>query len=211
MTSVFLSYARDDDEPSVKRLCEDLTARGFEVWWDRVSMPSRGLTFPREIRDAIDACDRLVLVVGPDAVTSDYVQVERRYALEIGRAINPVLRLGEYDLLPEELALLDSPDFRCDPVYESSLEKLIRQMSEPVAPMGKLIGVPTLPPHFLRRPERVKALKEAVLADLLRPVVITGTAAKTGIHGMGGIGKSVLAATLARDFEVRRAFADGVI
>jgi hypothetical protein len=41
-------------------------------------------------------------------------------------------------------------------------------------------------------------------------VVITGTAARTGIHGMGGIGKSVLASELARDHEVRRAFPDGV-
>src|SRR5207237_4107087 len=52
---------------------------------------------------------------------------------------------------------------------------------------------------------------DAVLADLRRPGVITGTAARTGIHGMGGIGKSVLATALARDHEVRRAFPDGVI
>jgi hypothetical protein len=32
MTSVFLSYARADDEPFVRRLCEDLTAAGFTVW-----------------------------------------------------------------------------------------------------------------------------------------------------------------------------------
>src|SRR5207249_6047375 len=32
-----------------------------------------------------------------------------------------------------------------------------------------------------------------------------------GIHGMGGIGKSVLAASFALDTQVRRAFTDGVI
>ena len=87
----------------------------------------------------------------------------------------------------------------------------MRQVSEPVAAMGRLIAVPSLPPHFLHRPERLRALKEAVLADLYRPVVITSTAARVGVHGMGGIGKSVLATLLGRDFEVRRSFPDGVV
>ena len=61
MNSLFLSYARDDDEPFVKRLRDDLRARKFEVWWDRASMSSRGQTFLHEIREAIHQCDRLVL------------------------------------------------------------------------------------------------------------------------------------------------------
>lgn len=65
--TVFLSYARGDDEPFMKRLYHDLTGRGFEVWWDRVNMPSRGLTFHQEIADAISARERLLLVVGPGA------------------------------------------------------------------------------------------------------------------------------------------------
>jgi len=51
MPSIFLSYARGDDvdpfDPStsfVARLHRDLTTRGFEVWFDRIAMPSRGLT-----------------------------------------------------------------------------------------------------------------------------------------------------------------------
>ena len=55
MTSVFLSYAQGDDEPFVKRLYDALRARGFDVWWDRVSMPSRLLTFHQEIQDAVAA------------------------------------------------------------------------------------------------------------------------------------------------------------
>lgn len=39
MADVFLSYAHGD-EPFVKRLCEDLVAHGFTVWWDRVSIPA---------------------------------------------------------------------------------------------------------------------------------------------------------------------------
>ena len=49
MIKVFLSYARDDDEPFVRRLYDGLkNATGpdgalFDVWFDRVSMPSRAL------------------------------------------------------------------------------------------------------------------------------------------------------------------------
>jgi hypothetical protein len=60
MISIFLSYARGDDEPFVRRLYVDLTAHNFDVWFDRMSMPSRQLTFLQEIRDAIAARDRLL-------------------------------------------------------------------------------------------------------------------------------------------------------
>lgn len=211
MTSVLLSYARADDEPFVQRLWRDLRARGFDVWWDRQDMPSRSLTFLQEIRDAISARDRLVLVVGPVALGSDYVEAEWRWALDLGKPVNPVLRLGDYPDLPDELRLLDVPDFRDDGRYPERLETLARQLSEPVPPMGKLVGVPSLPQHLLERPDRLRALKDAVLADLRRTAVVTGEPHRHGLHGMGGIGKSVLATMLARDTEVRRAFPDGVV
>ena len=113
--SLFLSYARDDDEPFVRRLHDDLEAYGLDVWFDRVSMPSRALTFIQEIRDAISARDRLVLVVGPDALASEYVEVEWRWVPDFGKPVTPVLRLGEYDTLPDELKLLDARDSTADP------------------------------------------------------------------------------------------------
>ena len=52
---LFISYARADDEPFVRRLYQDLTEFGYDVWWDREAMESRGRTFLQEIRDAIIA------------------------------------------------------------------------------------------------------------------------------------------------------------
>jgi hypothetical protein len=78
----FISYARDADEPFVKRLYRDLIAYGFDVWWDRETMESRGRTFLQEIRDAIASADRLILVIGPRAVQSDYVRAEWQFAIE---------------------------------------------------------------------------------------------------------------------------------
>jgi hypothetical protein len=79
MISIFLSYARNDDEAFARRLYADLTSAGFDVWFDRVSIPSRQLTFHQEIRDAIAARERLLLVVGPGVLTSDYVAQARRH------------------------------------------------------------------------------------------------------------------------------------
>jgi hypothetical protein len=68
--TVFISYARDDDEPFVERLHHDLEAGGVEVWWDRDTLPSRGRSFLNEIREAIEAVDRVIAVIGPAAVRS---------------------------------------------------------------------------------------------------------------------------------------------
>jgi hypothetical protein len=94
MPNLFLSYSRKDDEPFVKQLYNDLTAQGYAVWWDRVSMPGRALTFYKEIQDTIDASDRLIVVVGPKAVISDYVRAEWQYALNACKIVTPLLRLA---------------------------------------------------------------------------------------------------------------------
>jgi hypothetical protein len=159
MTSVFLSYARGDDgEPFVParsfvaRLHRDLKAAGFDVWFDREDMPSRRLTFHQEIRDAIAARERLVLVVGPKAVTSDYVRQEWQFAwFEAERVVTPILRSGDYSLVPDELKLLHCEDFRDDEDYLFHLDQLVRILREPPPPLGKLIAVPSLPAHFLSR------------------------------------------------------------
>src|SRR5260221_6599398 len=87
---------------------------GFEVWFDRIAMPSRGLTFHQEIQDAVAARERLVLVVGPKAAMSDYVRQEWQFALHADKAVTPILRQGEYPLVPDELKLLHCEDFRDD-------------------------------------------------------------------------------------------------
>jgi len=80
MGHIFISYARADDGPFVEQLHDDLTEHGFDIWWDRQTMQSRGLTFLQELRDAIEGSDRLIAVIGPNAVKSDYVRAEWEHA-----------------------------------------------------------------------------------------------------------------------------------
>ena len=227
MIGVFLSYSRGDDEAFVRQLSERLKeatspdGQLFDVWFDRDSMPSRSLTFHQEIRDAINARERLILVVGPKAITSDYVTQEWQFAyFAADKCVNPIVRLDGYDerrnrvdgysLIPEDLRLLHAEDFRDNAQFNKHLDNLIRQLSESVPSVGTLVDVPELPPTYRAQPDRIKALRDLLLPDLHQPVVITGAAARVGVMGMGGIGKSVLASALAHDPQVRRAFQDAI-
>src|SRR5271165_1997137 len=75
--------------------------------------------------------------------------------------------------------------------------------------MGKLHGVPELPPHYLPRTADLAGLKQKMLAGGAN-VGITGRPSAVGVQGMGGIGKTVLAAALAHDSEIGEAFSDGI-
>jgi len=82
--------------------------------------------------------------------------------------------------------------------------------------LGDLYGVPAQRPHFLPRGEDLDRLRQALFASTHQTVGITGATAGregrlVGLHGMGGIGKTVMAIALAHDEDVRRAFPDGVL
>ena len=75
--------------------------------------------------------------------------------------------------------------------------------------MGVLSRVPALPLGYVVRDE-LDGLIDAVVGATGGAVGLTGEPAGVGLHGIGGIGKSVLAAALATDDRIRRRFPDGV-
>ena len=214
---IFVSYGRGDDDPNyddpnrsfMRRLYTDLVKAGYDVWWDRESLPSRALSFLHEIRDAVAASSRVILVVGEHALQSDYVTVEWQFALSQSIPVIPILRNGEYNSIPEALNHYNSPDFRKDAQYAQKLAELVRILAQPIAPLGDLIGVPPLPSAYIER-ETLLDVQALILADGEKPIVVTTKHQITIIYGVGGIGKSTLAAAIARSGEVRRAFPDGV-
>jgi WD40 repeat protein len=213
MYDAFLSYARQDDEPFVERLYRDLTARGLRLFWDRVSMPNRDLTFLQEIRDAVEASDRLIAVVGPQALRSAYVLAEWEHARVFAKDVVAVPRLAGYEQVPAGLAKYYGPDFQRDDQYPRALDQLDRLLREPTVPLGALrTAVPALPAYFLLRVEELEALHQLVLADIERPLALPPARRITSVVGMAGAGKSVIAAAFARAVATRRAFTkDGVV
>jgi hypothetical protein len=70
------------------------------------------------------------------------------------------------------------------------------------------LQMPPLPDYFVARPEHQQTVKALLLTtDNTMP----GTLVVSAIYGLGGIGKSVLAAALAHDPEVQNCFADGIL
>ncbi len=78
-------------------------------------------------------------------------------------------------------------------------------------PIARLYNLPNLPPKFLPRPEELAGIKQKLLGDESQKLVRIGVSPPVLVHGMGGIGKTVLAAAVGQEEEVRRRFPDGVV
>lgn len=207
--SIFLSYSRADDqaEPFVERLYQELIAAGYAAWWDRINMPSRGNSFVKEIADAIAGSDRLLAVCGPHYSLSKICLQELDFAHRHCVIITPLLRQGDYPIVPQDLAMLHALDCRSSRRYPDALDELCRILDQTVAPPGTLRGVPALPDHYQPRTEDLLLLGRKVCSDSR---VSGSTSAAITVQGMPGVGKSVLAAAFCRACDTRRYFKDGI-
>lgn len=114
-------------------------------------------------------------------------------------------------MIAGELRNLHCPDVRKRRNVAKGFAEIVRILSQPVPPLGPLCGsVPELPPHFQPRPDDLSARAGTLLYDIEQPTVIEGPRRTSVLHGMGGVGKSVLAGAFARSSTARRVFGDGV-
>lgn len=90
------------------------------------------------------------------------------------------------------------------------LTKYIYNDNNNQMPLAKLINVPDLPLNFLSRPEYLIPIRKSLLSKTSQKVGITSLQ-RIGLWGMAGIGKSVIAAAIARDEDIRKVFVDGII
>jgi hypothetical protein len=78
--------------------------------------------------------------------------------------------------------------------------------------LSVLSNVPELPEKFIARPEYLEPLKQKLLGKSEKAVAVTAAGRrKVGVQGMGGIGKTVLAAAAVCEKEVSKAYPDGII
>lgn len=226
--NLFLSYGRKDDEAFVVKLYGNLTKYKYKVWYDKSgSLESNGISFLQNIRDAIaENPIRLILVIGPHAAKSEYVKAEYEFALENCITIIPVLRLGstkddtgkviasdkDFDLLPEPIKKrnFDCIDFRNSQPYKTALGELLNDLSKEPRKLANMHGVINKPSNYIKRDEDIDKIKQSILKDAWAPTVVTSTAKSTAVQGMGGIGKSVIAAAVCYDCDIRKSFSDGI-
>jgi WD40 repeat protein len=101
------------------------------------------------------------------------------------------------------------------PVEEPPAPALVSPAVEPLArtgqALGELHGAPPLPDPFVPRPEMIADLTRALLDGTHQRLGIGAQQTQVaGVHGAGGLGKTVLATALVRSNEVRRAFSQGL-
>ena len=151
-------------------------------------MPSRGRSLAREVEEQLQACDRVIAVIGPQSIRSEACKAERAFAFNAGKVVTAILCKGEYPMLPPELSRYFIPDFQSRP-YEAALDELQRLEAPPAIP-GQLFDVPAPPPYLQNRPNELSALRESITAAELKEITAITSAGHVGLLGMGGVGKN---------------------
>ena len=210
--TIFISYSQADSS-FVDRLEADLDKQGFETWIDRHGLVG-GQRWRRELQDAVERAQVMLLVLSPDAVASKNVQIEYNYALDLGKLVVPVY-YRQCDV-PMELRAIQWIDFRRS--YEVGLEALLHSLqardeppeqpttpaSTPPSGTGPLRQLPSsnLPAQLtplIGRQREIQALRTLLLQAEVRLVTLTG---------VGGIGKTRLGVQVAA--QLSEQFSNGV-
>jgi len=203
---VFLSYARKDGEAFATRLRQRLERDEPEItlWQDRAQMEG-GVGWWKQITDALDAVEFMVLVVTPGALASGVVQKEWRYARQQGVCVYPVKAAPDADLgfdaMPGWMATAHFYDL------DHQWETFVLHLKSPCQAVRIPFMAPDLPDHSIERPVPL----ESLLASLLDAGRANLAATTAALYGAGGFGKTTLAAQLCHREEVVTAATNGVL
>jgi hypothetical protein len=202
---IFLSYPRTD-EPEAAKLRERLQreAPDIRIKQDRLSLEG-GVGWWKQITDAIDSVEFLVLVMAPAALTSGNVEKEWRYARQQGVCVYPVKGAPDSELQFETMPrwMSKAHFFDLEKEWPTFLAHLRKGCDKRRVPFM----APDLPPHFVPRPAEFGALKKLLLLEGRGQAV----AITTAVTGAGGFGKTTLAAALCHDADILEQFDDGIL
>ncbi|WP_291728139.1 toll/interleukin-1 receptor domain-containing protein [Bernardetia sp.] len=89
---VFISYGRAESKAFATKLCEQLTQKGYKVWFDQNDIPL-GVDFQHQIDEGIETAHNFIFIIAPHAVKSPYCRKEIELALKRGKRIIPILQI----------------------------------------------------------------------------------------------------------------------
>jgi WD40 repeat protein len=208
---IFISYTRKDGAAFAAKLYSDLEEAGFTPWMDRTQLDP-GVSWATEIESAIDRCAKMITILSVGYIDSNICRAEHMRALRKRKPVIPLLIDRDADR-PLHLETLNRIDFSPAANYSSAFANLINLFSRashseplPLHFEETFVNAPVAPPGYVPRPEELEMLRRAVIGDESNREI-----ALTALEGMGGVGKSVLAAALCRDSLIQAAFPDGVL
>lgn len=209
-SGVFISYARDDGEKFAKLLLQKLKAEHISAWMDRTGMEG-GDDWWRQLTEALDKVEFMALVMTPEALTSDIVRREWRYARREGVCVYPIKGVPNLDFnsLPRWMRSVHFYDVG---TVEKGLDgpewqKFVNDLKTRCQPKRVPFMFGDLPKDLVSRPREFDQLLK-LLCDERREEPVAITAA---LKGAGGYGKTTLAKALCHDKRIQDAFDDGIL
>ncbi|MDO8543633.1 MAG: toll/interleukin-1 receptor domain-containing protein [Opitutaceae bacterium] len=122
--AVFLSYARADSAFAT-RLSNNLLKHNIDVWLDVYRLqPAR--SWARQIGEALDTCQTMIVVLSPTSVASENVEDEWNYYLDHKKTT--VVTLHQPCKVPYRLSKLQYIDFH-SMSYDQALARLIATLN----------------------------------------------------------------------------------
>jgi len=201
---VFISYARRDGEEYAAWLRRELESKEPEItlWQNRVRMEG-GRNWWRQITEALDAVQFMVLVMTPAALASDVVRREWQYARQRGVCVYPVIGSPDLDFSAMPRWMANAHFYNLEKEWQIFVNYLKSPCTAPRVPFMAR----ALPDGFVPRPGELDPLLAAVLdADRLNPTPCTAA-----FHGPGGFGKTTLATALCHYDDVITAYDAGIL
>ena len=201
----FISYARSDGEEIARSLRSRLEQEHPQItlWLDRARMIG-GLGWWKQITEALDRVEILIMVLTPGALHAGVAAKEWRYARQQGVRVCPVAQDAS------ALSLTELPSW----MRKAHCYDLTREWELFVAYLyspGKDNRVPFMAPDIPDGCVERAAELQSVLSRLLDDSRENAVAVTTALHGAGGFGKTTLACMLCHHENVINAFDDGIL
>ncbi len=209
-TGVFISYARSDGEDFAIWLRQRLTQEEIPLWRDREGMEG-GRDWWSQITEALDQVQFMVLVVTPNALKSDVVRKEWRYARQQGVQVYPIKAAPNLDFSTMPRWMRDQHFYDIGTPKKKTpgpeWQKFLNDLNKTPDLKRVPFMVKDLPADFVPRPGEFDRLIRRLLDDAREnPVAITAA-----LRGAGGYGKTTLAQAICHDARIQDAFDDGIL
>jgi WD40 repeat protein len=204
-SGVFISYARKDGGALATKIRERLISEepGLRVWQDRTDIEG-GIGWWRQIEEALNKVEFLVIIMTGSALESEVMVKEWRYARQQGVCVYPVKGPDfelEDDRLPRWMSKLHIYDL--EQQWDIFLEHLKRGCQRARVPFM----APDLPKNFIQRNDVFESLRSLLIDSNIRNPISIGTS----LVGTGGFGKTTLAAAICHDDDILLTYDDGVL